>query len=309
MSKRFKDFINEVKLHDDFTNTDFEKTNSNLLKYYNLYNALYFDNKLSRLKLSFIKSPLNQHFVGKFNYFINYKKHNIIPDKIELVSDYINDYYTFRNILVHEMLHYYVVIFKNKYDWNLVDKYIKDNNIDVDNINEHDDFILIKMLKLDNDNAHKGIWKDMSIKLNKDNEELNITENENLTVDEDYKNWYIKNISILMNKKTDKTEIHVLDKNEQNYRNLMEVMNKGEFYKELYIGDWYELKPHMNNINQIILYCQEHNYFDNNFYMKHKKWFNENFDKKFIGTISRIEPPKNESSNENKPLIRHYYIV
>ena len=74
------------------------------------------------------------------------------------LKDFINDYESFRNILVHEMLHYYVVI-KNKYNWTLTDQYIKTNNIDVKNINEHDDFILIKMLKLDEENSHKGIWK------------------------------------------------------------------------------------------------------------------------------------------------------
>ena len=308
MVKRLKDFINEVKLHDDLTGKDFDKTDSNLLKYYNLYNTLYFNDELNILELSFIKSPLNKHFVGKFNFTVDYKTHNIIPNKIVIVADYINDYDSFRNTLVHEMLHYYIVIFKNKYDWSLTDQYIKENNVDIENINEHDDLILTKMLKLDDENAHKGIWYDMTTKLNEKYKELNISEKENLTVDEDYKNWYIKNISILINENADKSVIHVLDKNTQDYKNLMKVLNEGEFYKELYIGDWYELEPHLDNIHQIILTCQEHNYFDDNFYMKHKGWFNKNFDKKFIGTISKIDSPKNESTNEQKHLIRHYSI-
>lgn len=35
MEKRLKDFINEVKLYDDFSNEYFDKTNDLLLKYYN----------------------------------------------------------------------------------------------------------------------------------------------------------------------------------------------------------------------------------------------------------------------------------
>ena len=308
MEKRLKDFINEVKLYDDFSNEYFDKTNDLLLKYYNKYNVLYFENKLNKLELQFIKSPLNKHFVGKFNYSIDYVTHNIIPNKIELVSDYINDYESFRNILVHEMLHYYVVIIKNKYNWTLTDQYIKTNNIDVKNIHEDDDFISMKKLKLDEENAHKGIWKEMANELNATYKELNISYKDNLIVDEDYKNWYIKNISILMNEKEEKTEIHVLDKNLQDYKNLMKKIEEGEFYKELFIGKWYELKPHIENINQIILTCQEHNYFDFNFYLKNKGWFNKNFDKKFIGTINKIEPLENESTNKQKHLIRHYSI-
>ena len=35
---------------------------------------------------------------------------------------------------------------------------------------------------------------------------------------------------------------------------------------------------------------------------------NEYFDKKFIGTINKIEPHENESTNKQKHLIRHYSI-
>lgn len=35
---------------------------------------------------------------------------------------------------------------------------------------------------------------------------------------------------------------------------------------------------------------------------------NEYFDKKFIGTINKIEPLENESTNKQKHLIRHYSI-
>ena len=83
-----------------------------------------------------------------------------------------------------------------------------------------------------------------------------------------------------------------------------------DFINEVKLYDDFS-NEYFDKTNDLLLkYYNKYNvlYFDFNFYLKNKGWFNKNFDKKFIGTINKIEPLENESTNKQKHLIRHYSI-
>ena len=72
-------------------------------------NRLYFDNQLRTPKFDLLHS---YNRVGKFEYRLGEQKKNIKKrHMVILISDYFDfDEETFRNIMVHEMIHYYLYL-------------------------------------------------------------------------------------------------------------------------------------------------------------------------------------------------------
>lgn len=75
-----------------------------LEKAFNKFNEKYFDNKLNPIPLKIMDMEEN----GKFTYIIHYYDKKFEPIEIKINPRCKQSFSLFRNVLVHEMLHYYV---------------------------------------------------------------------------------------------------------------------------------------------------------------------------------------------------------
>lgn len=108
------DFYNEnVKildeaLEDPDTGIVFEKDTAALQKYFKIFNDKYFDGKLDPIPLRWFKGT-GRH--GAFRHRTNLMANKIEPIEIMLNINASGTFAAFRNVFVHEMLHYYVDVY------------------------------------------------------------------------------------------------------------------------------------------------------------------------------------------------------
>ena len=76
-----------------------------IYKKFNEYNAKYFNGELPELKMV-VNNELGQVW-GQFNYFTQLEEETITPIQIQLNMKELKNEYVFRNVLIHEMVHYW----------------------------------------------------------------------------------------------------------------------------------------------------------------------------------------------------------
>ena len=136
-------------------------------KAFDKFNQKYFDGKLA--KIPFEIKPIGS-FSGQFVFSVNYRDKKFTPMCIRINSKNSWNLSTFRNTLVHEMLHYYVHCYNNGLtdeDWNnAVFCYYRGKKRKASSI-----------LEISDATCHGGIWLRLAKELNKKYPELCITRN------------------------------------------------------------------------------------------------------------------------------------
>ena len=72
---------------------------------FNEYNERYFNGELPKIKMV-VNNDLGQIW-GQFNYCTNLEEETISPIQIQLNMKELQNEYVFRNVLIHEMVHYW----------------------------------------------------------------------------------------------------------------------------------------------------------------------------------------------------------
>lgn len=239
----FRQYIKEAHLKDD-ENYEFVLNDDKLKMYFYIFNDKYFDNKLKGIQLNCvtINTASNKNELGDLQTKIDTDNNVIINECININVDRINNYQTFTNALVHEMLHYYINVFypPKQELWDEVHKFLRKNKGDKSFIESKVEYIL----KQDQEQVHKGKWKEMADELNNKYKELNISESvEGDFVDIDFINDYINNYRLLYH---NKKEVYILNKNNEKYKNILITIEKGNSKNIDFDGDWYELKVNTN---------------------------------------------------------------
>ena len=157
--------VNVVQITNNQNNiTEVEHSTSFLKKWFNEFNRKYFNNKLDDIELKWVNDSKEKF--GGFYYKPRTAKleEYVEPLYIELSSSVINTFDTFRNVLVHEMVHYYVDCYLNTYteeQWNKA--------------RELGDKEASRVLGLLPPNNHLGNWLHVASELNSKFKELNLT--------------------------------------------------------------------------------------------------------------------------------------
>lgn len=235
----FRQYIKEAHLKDD-EGYEFELTEDKLKMYFYIFNDKYFNNKLKSIPLYCVNvnTASNRNELGDLQTKIDLNNNKIINYCININVDRIKDFSTFRNALVHEMIHYYVNVYypPTKDMWSEVHTFIRKQN-------SNENYIKSKIndiLKQDEDHLHQGKWLEMATKLNDEFKELNITEiTEGINIDPDYIKNYINTYKLLWH---NKEELYIFNKDNNNYKNILITLQKGSSKNKDFEGDWYELK-------------------------------------------------------------------
>lgn len=151
---------------DTLSRTEVDYRDSFIEEWFDEFNRRYFHNKLKDINVSWRSS---MEYNGCFKYNVDVFAKTIYPIEIELNKKNINSFDSFRNVLVHEMLHYYVDCYINKptdEQWMEAVKLKMTKG-------ETEDYL--NALDLGTDKCHLGNWQRLANELNSNNKELNIT--------------------------------------------------------------------------------------------------------------------------------------
>lgn len=140
-------------------------TEAFLRRWFTYFNKKYFNNTLDIIDLSWDSSIEPNGF---FEYYTDVYARKVDPKQIVLNKDNITGFDFFRNTLVHEMLHYYVNCYVNKYtdeQWKeaVILSMTKGREAVADCLN------------LGKNKCHLGNWATLAKQLNSKHKELNIT--------------------------------------------------------------------------------------------------------------------------------------
>ena len=234
----------EVKLQDPNTGNWFEKTPTEYQKYFDIFNKLYFDGQLPKIKIENmnfyeVNNPSN---IAYFDKKLNILESRIENVKIVINKDYISTFEEFRNVLVHEMIHYYVFIKEpiTKIQWNRAFNYVKACNETGIEINKDE---IEMILGLSNFYSHDGLRREKCNYLNSHFKEFNnkLDAKYDCSIDDDsFEEFNTKN-KLLFNKKTSQLYYYT-DLLLDSYKGLMNNIKNGKTAMNEIVGDWYELK-------------------------------------------------------------------
>ncbi|MBR2138648.1 MAG: SprT-like domain-containing protein, partial [Bacilli bacterium] len=151
---------------DTLSRTEVDYRDSFIEEWFDEFNRRYFHNKLKDINVSWSSS---MEYSGCFKYNVDVFAKTIYPIEIELNKKNINSFDSFRNVLVHEMLHYYVDCYVNKptdEQWMEAVKLKMTKG-------ETEDYL--NALDLGTDKCHLCNWQRLANELNSNHKELNIT--------------------------------------------------------------------------------------------------------------------------------------
>ena len=286
----FIDYLKENTLQND-SGEDFELNEESLKQYFELFNEKYFNNELPpiELKLTTIKEAKNKYAIGDTKIDTDLEHDKLCVNEIIINENRIHGFIGFRNTLVHEMIHYYVIM------KNPPKKYLKNNNDDLKTTVD----AVHRILKIEKINSHNGEWLKMANNLNKQFKELNITAvgNGDETLEKGYLEDYILNHKLFLQEKNDEKIIHVITPKSEKYNKLMNDFKNKRTNNKDFIGKWYEILLNDNN-TAFEKFIVKYNLFDDNIYTnKDTIEFMESlnlYKKTFICEL------RNNTINENK---------
>lgn len=147
------------------SNVEVDYRDSFVEKWFKVFNEKYFSNKLKSINVSWSSS---MEYNGCFKYNVDVFAKIIYPLGIELNKSSISSFESFRNILVHEMLHYYVDCYINK---PTNEQWMEAVKLKLTKGEE----TYLDALDLGTDKCHLGNWQRLANELNSKFKELNIT--------------------------------------------------------------------------------------------------------------------------------------
>jgi hypothetical protein len=238
-----------IQLTDEDGRT-FEKVDSSLKYYFDKFNQAYFNGVLAPIKLTWMKgSKLHGYFA--YRPIIKEKRFNPICIKLNLNA--CGTYAAFRNVFVHEMLHYYVHCYTKLPDecWEIAER--RANNRDKAGVD--------KILRNSKDTCHGFEWGRIAIELSAKHPELgNIeryavknTETGVALMDADYvAEWAMKNV-MLKQEYQGKTYFYVVSVNCPDWKALQEALASGKSGQQRFCGKWTRLFSTLdpNNFEQM----------------------------------------------------------
>lgn len=152
---------------DSLSRTEIKYSSSFLDLWFDKFNKKYFNGKLSDIPLDWDNS-LDCN--GCFCFSVDVFSKKAIPLRIKLKKSNINSFDYFRNVLVHEMLHYYVDCYVNE---PTDEQWMQAIQLKMTKGEESGEYL--DALNLGKDKCHLGNWAKLASKLNSENKELNIT--------------------------------------------------------------------------------------------------------------------------------------
>lgn len=285
----FIDYLKENTLQND-SGEYFELNEESLKKYFNLFNEKYFNNELPpiELKLTTIKDAKNKYAIGDMNFEINTELNKIKPLNIIINNNRIHVFNGFRNTLVHEMIHYWVILNfpPNELLWKIFHKFEKESTIT--NPFEYRNK-MYEILHLSKDKSHEGKWQEMADKLNNKFKELNVTikGNGDEPLEKGFLEKYLNTHTLFLQKKYDGNKcIHIVYTDSSKYKEIMEAIKLGESsYKEKE-GKWYKLNVDSDEV-KFEKFIVRLNLFDEQIYSNTDAIdaYDTIYEEEFLGTI------------------------
>ena len=226
-----------IQLTDD-EGRSFEKDNAALKYYFNKFNQDYFGGVLEPIQLGWIKAT---KLHGYFRPRIKLKERKFTPVHIMLNINACGTYAAFRNVFVHEMLHYYVDCYTElpEANWKEAIRCAEDN----------DETGCKRALRSTPETCHLYTWKQMADELSEKYPELgNIekyavknTETGVALMDKDYiVQWATKNV-MLRQEFNNYVYYHILSINSNAWSGLQEMLKARRTYQKPFAGKWTRL--------------------------------------------------------------------
>ena len=234
--------LNEA-LKDPDTGDVFEKDNVALQKYFKLFNDKYFGGQLAEIPLRWFKGT-GVH--GTFSHRTDLQAKKIIPVEIKLNINASGTFAAFRNVFVHEMLHYYVDVYIGlpEVNWERA-KWCA----------FHCDRRGLKTaLRSTQETCHAFEWKRLADELSAKYPELGNIEKyavhnaETGVAQYDQKfilNWAEKNI-MLKRVNDGMTKYYVISASSPVYNKFTALFAQGVTHDPILAGTWYRLYPSLN---------------------------------------------------------------
>lgn len=232
---------------DSLSKTEIEYTSSFIKTWFDKFNQKYFDNKLNNINTNWDNSiDCNGCFVFSIDVFLK----EITPLSIKLKPKNISSFDSFRNVLVHEMLHYYVDCF----DSDLSDNdWLKAVQIKMTKGEQDKEFL--DTLRLSSNKCHEGNWLKLANNLNSKYKELSISAfgdrdiglSSSDTID--YKNihlMYVRYVDKEREKTLEKYKGYTKEKYNDVIKHIKEYKNSGKKSKIEYY--FYDLEIDRNKL-------------------------------------------------------------
>ena len=226
-----------IQLTDD-EGRSFEKDNVALKYYFDKFNKTYFNGVLAPIPLDWMKGT---RLHGYFSHRTDLANRKFIPVCIKLNINACGTYAAFRNVFVHEMLHYYVhchtELPPENWDFAIRRAALRDRTA------------VKRALRTSDETCHKFEWKRLADKLSEDYPELgNIeryavknTETGVALMDKDYvAEWAMKNV-MLKQEFQGKSYYYVLSVNCPDWKSLQEALASGKSGQQRFCGKWTRL--------------------------------------------------------------------
>lgn len=238
-----------IQLTDD-EGRSFEKDKAALKYYFDKFNKTYFNGVLAPIPLDWMKGT---RLHGYFSHRTDMINRKFIPICIKLNLNACGTYAAFRNVFVHEMLHYYVHCYTElppeNWDFAIRRAALRDRTA------------VRRALRTSDETCHKFEWKRLADKLSEDYPELgNIeryavknTETGVALMDKDYvAEWAMKNV-MLKQEYQGKTYFYVVSVNCSDWKALQEALASGKSGQRRFCGKWTRLFSTLdpNNFEQM----------------------------------------------------------
>ena len=230
--------INEaIQLTDDEGRT-FEKDKAALKYYFDKFNKTYFNGVLAPIPLDWMKGT---RLHGYFSHKTDMINRKFIPVCIKLNLNACGTYAAFRNVFVHEMLHYYVNCYTElppeNWDFAIRRAALRDRTA------------VRRALRCSDETCHQYEWKRLADKLSEDYPELGnieryaVKNNETgvALMDKDYiAQWAMKNV-MLKQEFRGKTYYYIISVNNSDWKSLQEALSQGMTNQGRFAGKWTRL--------------------------------------------------------------------
>ena len=241
--------LEAIQLTDD-EGRSFEKDTAALKYYFDKFNKTYFNDVLAPIPLDWMKGT---RLHGYFSHRTDMTNRKFIPVCIKLNLNACGTYAAFRNVFVHEMLHYYVHCYtelpSENWDFAIRRAAFRDRTA------------VKRALRTSDETCHKFEWKRLADKLSEEYPELgNIeryavknTKTGVALMDKDYvAEWAMKNV-MLKQEYQDKTYFYVVSVNCPDWKSLQEALANGKSGQRRFSGKWTRLFSTLdpNNFEQL----------------------------------------------------------
>ena len=227
-----------IQLTDEDGRT-FEKDNAALKYYFNKFNQIYFGGVLDPIPLYWMNgSRLHGYFAHK----TNFAEKKFVPICIKLNINASGTYAAFRNVFVHEMLHYYVDCYTQLPPENWERAIRCASYRDRNGVN--------RALRCTNETCHQFEWKRLADKLSAEYPELGnieryaVKNNETgvALMDKDYiAQWSLKHVILRQESVDYGVKYYIISVNCQDWKELQESLKTGIASKWRFKGKWTRL--------------------------------------------------------------------